>query len=379
MIIILAGSMGRFPIGGNAWVNMQYLLGLRNFGHDVFFLEECGEGSWVYNWETEEITTDLDYPTAYVAECLWPIGFGDRWIYRAGDRSVGMSIDDFRSACSYADLLIFLGNPIDVWREEYNWPRRRIYIDLDPGFTHIRLVTGDSSLLQTVERSERLFTIGQRIAASDCMIPTAERQWLKTVTPVSLPHWFPDGNYSTTHFTSVMQWHSYKEVAYKGVKYGNKDKEFLKFTDLPKLTQQPFHLAITGDPPVDLARYGWKISTGWVASRTPELYRKFVRSSRAEFGVGKHGYVATRCGWFSDRSVCYLASGRPVLVQDTGLSDWLPTGEGLLTFRDVHEALSGIEIINADYERHCRAARILAERYFSVEVVLPPLIEAAMA
>jgi hypothetical protein len=138
-------------------------------------------------------------------------------------------------------------------------------------------------------------------------------------------------------------------------------------------------LALTGSAPEKFVEHGWEVLPGWVPSRTPCSYRSFIQESRAEFGVAKHGYVKMRGGWFSDRSVCYLASGRPVLVQDTGLDDWLPTGEGVVTFRDLPGAVAGIDKINADYERHRRAARRVAEEYFAPERVLQPLLEAAMA
>jgi hypothetical protein len=186
-------------------------------------------------------------------------------------------------------------------------------------------------------------------------------------------------NGSAAHFTSIVQWRGYREVTYGGVLYGQRDREFPKFIGLPRLTRQPLRIALTGAPPEDLAKHGWEVVPGWVASRTPEAYRAFIRDSRAEFGVAKHGYVLGRTGWFSDRSVCYLASGRPTVVEDTGQHDWLPVGEGLLTFRDVPEALRGIEAVNADYERHRRAARRLAEEYFATDRVLPPLLEAAVS
>lgn len=378
MIIILAGSIGRFPIGGNAWCEMQYLLGLRALGHDVFYLEECGDESWVYNWETQELTTELAYPAAYVRDCLEPIGLGARWIYRAGERSEGMALDAFLEVCSQADLLIIRGGPVVLWRSEYGWPQRRIFIDSDPGFIQISLLNGDPALTGTIERCERLFTIAQRMGAPDCSIPTLGRHWLKTVFPISLAHWPFAENGLATHFTSILQWRSYREVVYEGVSYGNKDKEFPRFIDLPGRTAQRFRIALTGASPEILATHGWEVVPGWIVSRSPESYRTFIQDSRAEFSVAKHGYVLTRGGWFSDRTICYLASGRPALVQDTGLSDWLPAGEGLLTFRDVSEALHGIETVNADYERHRRAARQMAEQYFAAERVLPPLLEAAM-
>lgn len=378
MIIIFASAIGRFPIGGNAWSDLQYILGLRSLGHDVFYLEECGLESWVYNWQTEQFTTELDYPSNYLRHCLEPLGFANQWIYRAGDRSVGLELDKFKDICTQADLMIIRGSPITVWREEYNLPQRRIYIDADPGFTQINIAQGNTELANTIEQCDRLFTIGQRLGAADCPIPTIDRHWHKTLPPVALPYWRSiedDG----TYFSSIMQWHSYRPVVYQGISYGNKDKEFLKFIDIPQQTKQPFRIALSGGIPEQLAQHGWEVIPGWMASFSPESYQIFIQESRAEFGVAKHGYVATKGGWFSDRSVCYLASGRPILVQDTGLSDWLPIGEGILTFSDQNEAANGIQTINTDYKQHQYAARKLAEEYFDSEKVLSSLLEAAMS
>jgi hypothetical protein len=379
LIIIVSGSIGRLPVGGHAWVDMQYLLGLRALGHDVYYLEECGAESWVYNWDAEELTTDLGYPAGYVRDCLGPVGLGGRWVYRAGDRAEGMDPGAFRDVCARADLLLVRAVPLALWREEYGWPRRRAFIDADPGFTQISLESGKPDLAETVARCECLFTVGQNLGAADCPIPAAGRGWRKTVAPVALPHWPVAGDGPATHFTAVMQWRGFRDVTYRGVEYGQKDKEFPKFIDLPRRTPQPFRVALTGAPPEDLVRHGWEVVPGWVPSRTPEAYQAFIRQSRAEFGVAKHGYVRMRGGWFSDRSVCYLASGRPVLVEDTGLVDWLPVGEGVVTFRDLSGAVRGIEAINVDYERHRRAARRLAEQVFAADRVLPPLLEAALA
>jgi hypothetical protein len=176
-----------------------------------------------------------------------------------------------------------------------------------------------------------------------------------------------------------MQWRGFRDVTYEGVVYGQKDREFPRYIDLPLHTAQPFRVALTGNPPYDLAAHGWEIVPGWIPTRTPESYRAFIEDSRAELSVAKHGYVQMRGGWFSDRSVCYLASGRPVLVEDTDLADWLPTGEGVVVFDDLDSALKGVELINRDYERHCSSARQIAENIFSTERVLPPLLESALA
>jgi hypothetical protein len=379
VIIIFSGSIGRLPYGGHAWIDMQYLAGLSELGHEVYYLEECGEESWVYSWEEERLTTDMEYPASYVRSCLELLGLGKRWIYRAGDSSKGMSAEEFREVCSQADLMLIRAVPLAIWRPEYELPRKRAFIDADPGFTQISLVKGHPELEATVERCNRLFTIGQRIGAPDCPIPAGGKEWVKTLPPVSLKHWTFAEDGPATHFTSVMHWRGFRDVEYEGVLYGQKDKEYPKFLDLPKLTAQPLRVALTGGDSNRMSRKGWEVVEGWKESRTPESYRAFIRDSRAEFGVAKHGYVLMQGGWFSDRSVCYLACGRPVLVEDTGLGDWLPLGEGILTFRDIPGALGGIDAINANYDGHRRAARLLAEEYFSTERVLPPLLDAAMS
>lgn len=380
MIIIFAGALGRFPVGGHAWTELHYLLGLQALGHTVYFLEDCGKESWVYNWETEQFTTELDYPTQYVRDCLEPFGLGDHWIYRAGDRSRGLPPDRFREICAQADLFIIRSLSIPVWREEYDWPQRRIYVDTDPGFTQIRVDKGDQELANTIDRCERLFSIGQRLGAEDCLIPDLDRSWIKTVFPIMLDHWSTPPQNDLTHFSSIMQWRSYEEVDYQGMKFGNKDKEFPKFLGLPQLTAQPLRMALTGDRGIEkkLLDQGWEVVPGWSTTLTTYLYRQFIQTSRAEFSVAKQGYVKMRGGWFSDRSVCYLASGRPVLVQDTGQSHWLPVGSGVLLFNNMQEAIDGIETINANYEHHQLAARHIAEMFFDSHKVLSKLLEAAM-
>jgi hypothetical protein len=377
LLVVFSGSIGRCGVGGLAWMNMQYLAGLRALGHDVYYIEECGPESWVYDWEAERLTTDIAYPAGYVADCLDPLGLTERWAYRAGNECAGMPAEEVQEVCTRADLMIIHAVPLAQWRPEYERARRRTFVDVDPGFTQICLAKGDKALNTTVDRCDRLFTIGQRLGAVDCPAPTAGRQWLKALPPVALPLWPVAADGPATHFTSVMQWRGFRDVTYDGVVYGQKDREFPAFVDLPRQTPQPFRIALTGAPPDDLTRNGWEVVPGHVPSRTPWSYQEFIRASRAEFTVAKHGYVRMRGGWFSDRSVCYLASGRPVLVQDTGLADWLPVGEGVVTFRDVSEAIRGVEAINADYDSHRRAARRLAEEVFAADRVLPPMVTAA--
>lgn len=377
MTIIVAGTIGRSGLGGQAWATLQYLLGLRALGHEVVYLEDCGRSSWVYVWEKEDWTHELEYPAAYVHECLEPFGLGGLWIYRDNYRSLGMPLAQFLEVCSRADLLLMRAVPFWNWRTEYGLPRRRAFIDVDPGFTQIAIANGDAGLAEGIARAERRFTYAQRFGAADCSIPAHGGPWLRTRPPVYLPEW-PVSDSPTVHFTSVMRWQGFKNVEYQGVNYGQRDKEFPRYFDLPRQTSQKFLIAQMGIKPEELTRHGWDVAPGEVVSRTPQSYREFIRKSRAEFSVPKNGYVAMRGGWFSDRSVCYLASGRPVLIEDTGLADWLPIGSGLLTFNDPGSALRGIEQVNAEYARHRQAARRVAEEHFATDKVLPALLEAAM-
>jgi hypothetical protein len=383
MIIVFAGTLGRFPVGGHAWINLQYMLGFRDLGHEVYYLEECGDGCWVYRWETGDTADDLAYSATYLRGCLRSWGFAKRWTLRSGDHILGMPLKAFRDICAKADLLLIRGSPLRRWRPEYDLPRHRAYLDVDPGFTQASLLAGDPWLSDTVARCERLFTLAQRIGAADCRIVATGRHWLATVSPVWLPAWPFVCDGSATCFTTVMQWrsfdrsHAFSKLTDDSALYGQKDEAFANYIDLPRRTDQRLRLALTGGPPDDLAAHGWELTTGWAATRTPARYRAFVQRSRAEFSLAKRRYVLSQGGWFSDRSACYLASGRPVITEDTGFPDWLPAGEGLLAFRTPDEAFQGIEAINADYDRHRRAARQLAERHFAADRVLPALLEQA--
>ena len=379
MRIVLAGSMGRLPVGGYSWMDLQWLAGLSALGHDVFYVEDCGAESWVYDWTAQEVTHDLDYPGGYVRDCLTGIGLGDRWCYRAGEVTRGLSTTALAQVCAEADLLMVHGVPLEVWRPEYARIPRKVFVDVDPGFIQIALATGDAKLTETADRCDALFTIAQRIGAPDCPIPTADRTWLPTRPPVALAHWPVAEADEATHFTCVMQWRGFREVEWGGVRYGQKDREFPRFLDLPSRTAQPFRMALTGAPPEQLADSGWEVVPGWEVSATPWTYQRFIQWSRAEFGVAKHGYVSMRGGWFSDRTLCYLASGRPAVVQETGVSDWLPVGKGLLTFTDPASAVAAIDAVNDDYDGHCAAARRLAEEEFAAERVLPRFLERAVA
>jgi hypothetical protein len=172
-----------------------------------------------------------------------------------------------------------------------------------------------------------------------------------------------------------MHWAAGSDVTYNGCTYGHKDREFARFMKLPKIAAQAFTLAVDGGPKKELRSLGWRVVSPAKTTGTIEEYGRFIARSRADFGIAKHAYVASRCGWFSDRSTCYLASGRPVLHQDTGFSEWLPAGEGVLKFSNVREVLEGLRCLDLDYERHARAARRIAEEHFEAATVLRKMLD----
>jgi hypothetical protein len=374
--IILAGTIGRSGLGGQAWASLQYLLGFRALGHEVYYLEDCGDTTWVWDWEKEEWNYNLAYPSAYVHSCLAPFGLGENWIYRTDSDSRGLPLDRFKEICATADLLIMRATPLWSWRKEYEGPRRRAFLDVDPGFTQVTLANGDQGWLAGINRAERRFTLAQRIGASDCPIPQTGGPWIPTLPPVFLPEWPVTGS-TATHFTSIMRWQGFRDVTHQGVAYGQRDQEFPNFLELPAATTQKFRIAQMGAKREELESHGWEVVPGEKISRTASSYRGFIQQSRAEFSVPKNGYVKMRGGWFSDRSVCYLASGRPVVISDTGL-DWLPVGKGLLTFTNPAEAAEAVAQINAEYEAHQHGARALAENVFATDQVLPRFLEKAM-
>jgi hypothetical protein len=368
--ILFAGIIARHPFGGVTWCSLMYLLGLRALGHEVFYIEDTGE--CVYDPVLDTQSKDPAYGTAYIQAALEPFGLGDRWSFVNFDGSYhGQSAEHVRRYCADADLFLNLSGGSWFWRDEYSRIPHKAFIDSDPAFTQLSIAEGSAWYAQFFQGFDRLFTFGANIGTAASAVPTGPLVWHKTWQPVTVGDWRSEAT-PDDRFTTVMSWHiaSFANVG------GHKDEEFLKYLDLPSRTPQRFRLAING-PRDLLGEHGWETVDAMAASRTPWEYRDFIHRSKAEFSVAKHTYVATHSGWFSDRTECYLASGRPALVQDTGWSEHLPSGEGLLAFSGLDAVLAGIDRINSDYRRHARRAREIAGEYFDARVVLPRLLETA--
>ena len=371
MKIVLAGIVARHPFGGVAWCALMYLLGFRALGHEVFYVEDTGE--CVYDPVRNTISEDPAYGLAHLHDTLAPHGLGDRWAFVNYDgRYHGASRARVVEACRDADLFVNLSGGSWFWRDEYARVPRKVFIDSDPAFTQMSLVMRERSLHEFFERFDTLFTFGANVGRPGCTIPDAGFTWHHTWQPVVLDQWTDAGAPRDRRFTTVMTWtiKSFTDIG------GNKDQEFLKVIDLPARVGPRFQLAVNG--PHDLLRaHGWDPVDAMHVSRTAASYRDFVRGSYAEFGVAKHTYVRTRSGWFSDRTECYLAAGRPAVVQDTGWSAHLPAGEGLFAFTSADEAVEALARVDADYDRHARRAREVAAEHFDARTVLTSLLERA--
>lgn len=379
MTIIVAGYIVAYPFAGMTWHHLNYLLGLKKLGHDVWFLEDSGEFSLPYDPVKQICDVDSSYGRAYLEKNLSRFGLSGRWCYYSQfeNKCYGLSESQLAALCRRADLFLNV-SAVNPLRPMYAQARRKAAIDTDPVFTQIRLATGDDVMRRLYAAHDVCFTFGANIGAPGCDVPTAGISWRKTRQPIHLDFWQrapapPSG----TPFTTVMQWKSYEPVKFGGRVYEQKDVEFRKLIELPCRTTQPLEVAVTkGAPENELRAAGWRVADSLAKTTTLDAYRDYLANSRGELAVAKNGYVLGRSGWFSERSACYLACGRPVLAQDTGYGSWLPVGEGLLSFSDLDSACVSIERINADYARHAVAARRIAEEFFDSDKVLPALLEA---
>ncbi|MXY24737.1 MAG: hypothetical protein F4Y45_09470 [Acidobacteria bacterium] len=375
MKIVLAGIIGRYPFGGVTWCSLMYLLGLRALGHEVCYLEDTGE--CVYDADADAIALDPGYGTRYIQDALAPFGLDDRWCFVNYDETYhGWTRPQLRAFCRDADLFLNLSGGSWFWRDEYRAIPHRAFIDSDPVFTQLAITKGVPWYVDFFREFDHLFTFGANIAKPGAAVdvPSGPFKWEHTWQPVTTGLWQTDEPPSRDRFTTVMTW---KTESFADVD-GNKDREFVRFIDLPARTAARFEIAVNG-PRDLLRRHGWSPLDAMQVSRTAPAYQSFIQGSKAEFGVAKHAYVAHRSGWFSDRTACYLAAGRPAVAQDTGWSDHLPAGKGLLPFSTLEEAVDSVERVERDYAAHSARAREIAVECFDADRILPPLIDRACA
>jgi hypothetical protein len=374
LTIVVGGMIAAVPRqGGATWAVLQYLLGFARLGHRVYFVEVL-DGN---DLEPEGAALGQSANAEYCSQVMREHGLDRSWaLVRRGTRdTAGLSFDSLTRIASETSIVIDIsGTLADL--ELFSAVPIRVYLDLDPAFTQLWDAHG---IDMGLDGYTQFVTVGQSISTAACDVPTGGRTWRTTWPPVVLDRWPAGERVSHNAFTTVANWRSYGALEHDGVRYGQKAHSLRRLMTLPTRTAERFLLALGIDEAetVDLAAlaaYRWQLVSPERVAGSPSTYRRFIRESKAEFGIAKEGYVSSRCGWFSDRSVCYLASGRPVLAQDTGFSRYLPTGAGLLRFETAEEVLEGIGSITADYDRHAAAARHLAEDHFDSDKVLSRLL-----
>jgi hypothetical protein len=374
--IIVSGLIAQYPLGGVTWDYFQYVLGLARLGHDVYYFEDTG--LWPYNPNEGGTSKGCEFNVEFLSGIMKRYGLDDKWAYRFPWESQWYGLSDAKRAevVQSADLLINVSGVLER-PDEYRQARRMVYIDSDPVFTQVKLARGQMDFRKLIDMHDVLFSFGESFSSA---MPETGLRWLPTRQPVVLSEWRP-GQPHREVFTTVMNWTSYKPVVFNGQTYGQKDLEFQRFIDLPKLVS-PTVLEIAVNegktrhtPRSLLAHKGWRVVDPAEVCPDFESYRNYIQSSKGEWSVAKNGYVVGQAGWFSCRSACYLAAGRPVVVQDTGFRPVLPVGEGLLAFSSVDEAVAAIREVEGNYARHAQAARDLAETCFDSDKVLSRLIE----
>jgi hypothetical protein len=265
-----------------------------------------------------------------------------------------------------------------TWHDEAATSKLRILIDIEPAFTQMKMEK-QRHAGEKLPTYDYYFTPARNIGTAKSPVPTAGREWrpLGDLVSLDLFPFQPTNPGVDAPFTTVMNWQFLsKPFEYEGKSYGSKDAEFPKFENLPQLTRAPLEIAVSGKnvPRDRLVNAGWRVRNAEEIAVSFESYVEYIRRSRGEFTVCKHAFVATHCGWFSDREAAYLASGRPVVMQDTGWSEYVPCGEGIFAVRTVEEAAAAIDEIQHDYARHSKAARAIAEEHFDAAKVLPKFL-----
>jgi len=379
--IIVQHFVAQMPLGGIAWQAMQYALGLERLGYEVWYVEEHGANP--YDPRIDSVVMDCSYGVDYLRRAMERQGLGGRWAYwdAINDRYHGLSRERVRALYGEADALINLCGATRLREEHMDCPVR-IMVDTDPIYEQIKYAKADPAARAYLEAHTHFFTYGENLGAADCPVPLSGIAWRPTRPPVLLREW-PAAEGAPESYSSIATWENKgKNISFGGETYlWSKHLNFVRFLDLPRaLPEQHFSLALmTVEPevPREVARHGWRVLDPRPISADMTSYADFIRGSRGEFTVAKDIYVRPNSGWFSDRSVCYLASGRPVVTMKTGFSKFYPAGEGLFEFLDMEEAAEAFRTIEGDYARHARAARGIAEEFFASERVLLPMMQAA--
>ena len=379
------GFMGSCPIAGVIWQHIHYVVGLQRLGHEVYYVEDSAR--LPYNPETFEVNNEYYYAAKLLARLASEFGFEGRWgfcaRYLPKNPSVGLSLKKIRQLYREADAILNICGTQE-FNEDLLGSERILYIESDPGVEQIKIDKRVRSTIKYLRRHHALFTFGENVGGKDFPVPLHNFKWWPTRQPVVTDLWKTNrAPARDAVLTSVANWSTsgLKDICWRGKKYlWSKSREFLRFIAAPKKSGETFELATDiKDEKIrnKFLRNGWRFRTPHDLSVDYWLYRDYVRRSKGEFTVAKDQYVRLNTGWFSDRSACYLAAGRPVIIQETGFTKIYGGDAGLLSFRSLGEIVDAARMIKADYAKHSRAARNLAREVFEAEKVLRSLLERA--
>ena len=369
MIALVAGSLAnKAGNGGNAWSRLSWTRGLERLGFEVYFVER------LHGSPTAAATDFFD-------EVALRFGARERWAL-LGDGGEplagGLTAAALRDAASRAELLINLSGHLQDPALRELTPRA-VYIDDDPGYTQFWHASG--AIGDHLAGHAAHYTFGTRIGHAGCPVPTGGIAWRPLRPPVVLADWPALPTTDLERVTTVASWRGpYGPVEFDGIRYGQKVHEFRRYISLPRRSGRRLEVALAVDPGEaevtdTLRESGWNVVEPAAAAGDPIAFRSYVQASAAEFSVAQQIYVATGSGWFSDRTTRYLASGRPAIVQDTGFSAELPTGEGLLPFSTPEQAIARLAEFDRDFDRHAAAARAIAAEHFDSDAVIGRLLE----
>ena len=383
--ILVMGFMGSCPIAGVIWQHVHYIVGLQRLGHDVYYIEDSAR--LPYNPETFEVNNEFDYAALLLERLAREFEFKNRWAFCArylrGQPTAGLSLNRVRQLYREADAILNICGAQE-FNDDLLASDRIIYVESDPGVEQIRIDKGVRSTIDYLRRHRALFSFGENVGTESFPVPTHNMKWLPTRQPVVTDLWKTNRAPSRAAvFTSVANWSTsgLKDITWRGEKYlWSKSREFLRFLAAPKRAGETFELATNIPDAKTRAKFlrnGWRFHSPLQLSVDYWLYRDYVRRSRGEFTVAKDQYVRLNTGWFSDRSACYLAAGRPVIIQQSGFTQHYGNDGGLFAFSSIKEIVEAVKAINADYAKHSRAAREVAREIFEAEKVLASLLDRA--
>ncbi len=379
--IVVFGIMAWYPLAGVIYQCLHYLTGLRRLGYEPYYVEDSMRD--VYDTRINDYMPDARENLKLLVPILEAHGFGESWAFRGlypEGQCFGMTQEELLQLYREADACLNVTGGQEI-REEHLACPRRIYVESDPFSAQVKVAQRDAATIARLAAHDLHFSFGENLGAPDCEVPIERFQWLPTRQPVDMDLWANPYRAEGTIYNTITTWSAKGSgITYRGqTYYWTKDREFEKFLDLPLRHSAQFELATGVDEQVRrrLHDYGWRTADSLHISLDTDRYRAYIQRSRGEFTVARDQYVRPRTGWFSDRSACYLAAGRPVITQETGFSKFLPTGRGLFAFSSMDDILAAVDTIESDYEGNCRAAREIASEYFAVEKVVGSLMERA--